>query len=118
MLLKCLVGKETQSAAYSLAGRCRSYPATLGANADCRQTKACCRDAADIPMTFIEWGVIHASSIRHQPGLWIGLLPKVLKGAMLQIFEKELCWWVQVLFGYEAIVLTLRGSLLLTENSL
>jgi hypothetical protein len=40
-------------------------------------------------MTLSERRTIHSRAVGYQSGLWIGLLPKVLKGTSLQILNEE-----------------------------
>ena len=63
-------------------------PAALRANAECRQTKTGGGNAGNVAMILIQGRAVHSGAVGHQTCPRISLFPKIVEGAMLQVFKK------------------------------
>jgi len=88
MLLQSTLGKKVQRHPHPLARRGRVNPATIGGNAKRRQAKTGSCNAGDCAMILIGRRSIRVRSVEHQACPRIALIPKVLKRAAFEIFEK------------------------------
>jgi hypothetical protein len=89
-LLKSFLRKKAKCVTRSFHSLLRSYPLSLGGNAKSGQTKTCGRDTRNIAMTLSERRTIHSRAVGYQACLRIRLLPKVLKGTSLEVFNEDL----------------------------
>ena len=88
MLLQGVVSEEAQRCARPRASRLRLNPMAFSGNTKRCQTKAGRRNAGNAAMFLIRWRAISARTIEHQTCARITLLPKILKGTTLEVFEE------------------------------
>jgi len=93
VLLNSTVGKKVQGTAHTVSRLSVSDPTALDADADCGESKPGGGDTGDVAARTFSAPAIAGGTVEDQTGAQVGLLPKIQKGAMFDVFEESSIIW-------------------------
>ena len=90
VLLESLMAEKAKCSTHALARLVGGDPLPFRSNTKRSQTKTSSRDTRYVAVLLVQRRIVCSRAIGYETGVGIGLVPKVLKGSTLEVFEKLL----------------------------